>query len=110
MSEVTNVIIAFGVAEKKVEKIEQLQFVGSNGRSFNIVSVDDDSLPNGWYGGSKYLETNICIGSYNYLNLDELINHIKSLCWEDPEDVQLIVKEQHDFRFRLINVFEPQSS
>ena len=82
MSVVTNIIIAFSASEN-----------------------EDSKLQKGWYGGTKNLEVNIFIGAYNHLNLNDLIQHMSTIDWEEPEDVQVIVKEQNDDRFRIINLY-----
>ena len=68
-----------------------------------FVSVDDPRLPDGWYGGCKYLERNLAIGAFNHLDLDRLVRYLRDLA-PDDEDLQLIVSEQGEFRFRIINV------
>ena len=92
--------------EEEEERIIEVNkfFEGGNG----FVSCDDDSLPRGWYGGTKMLETNVYIGSFNYLNLSDLVEHLKTqVRWtDDPRNVQLIVQEQHDDKFRIIEPFD----
>ncbi|MBO2007909.1 hypothetical protein [Hymenobacter negativus] len=106
MSDVTNLLIAFSLSEDE-EKIQQQlrQHVYNNITQFDAVSADSPTLPKGWYAGSKYLEAQLLIGAYNHLNLDELFVFMKNMTWECPEDVQLIVKEQWDSKFRLIDLF-----
>ncbi|MEL6559483.1 MAG: hypothetical protein AAFQ94_14935 [Bacteroidota bacterium] len=105
MSVVTNVIIAFSASENEAERLNDIHKFQYNNQPFRIVSVNDSKLQKGWYGGTKYLETNILIGAYNHLNLKDLIQHMSTIDWEEPEDVQVIVKEQNDDRFRIINLF-----
>ena len=66
-----------------------------------LVDVED---PGGWYGGTKCLECCMAVGSFNYLDLEEFIEHLKSLRghWQDPEDVQLLVCEQEDSTWRFV--------
>lgn len=71
-----------------------------------LVSVISQELPTHWYGGNKNLEARIYLGVFNHLNLEEFLNHVRNVVWDDPDCVQLIVKRQSDFRFEIINVFE----
>jgi hypothetical protein len=57
-------------------------------------------------GGSKYLECELAIGAFNYLNLEGLILYLRTLKWKSPESVQLMVRKDQADRFELINVFE----
>jgi hypothetical protein len=71
-----------------------------------LTSVDDPSLPRGWYGGSKMLEANLFVGAFNHLSLEQFTNHLRGIKWTRPECVQLFVMEQEDERFRLINIVD----
>jgi hypothetical protein len=62
------------------------------GRQKGFVSVSDPRLPDGWYGGSKYLERNLAIGAFNHLDLDRLVQYLHDLA-PDDENLQLIVCE-----------------
>ena len=106
MSEVTNLILTCSLGEKEEVVLSQINKFEVDDRSFKIVSINDKKLPKGWYGGTKYMECNIFMGAYNYLNLNKFIRHLKSIEWEDSEDVQLIIREQHEDHFRIINIFE----
>ena len=73
MSLVTNIILHIGILEDEKEKIKEINkfFDGQS-----LVSVDDENLPRGWYGGSKMLECNLYIGAFNYLRIQEFIDHL----------------------------------
>ncbi|WP_133257177.1 hypothetical protein [Hymenobacter edaphi] len=105
MSQVTNLIITLAAGEDIDRAVTGLHKFEHHGYPFVIKSVDDDALPRGWYGGSKYLEANLLIGAYNNLDLRRLINHMRNMHWDSPEDVQVIFKEPHDFKFKLRDVF-----
>ncbi len=64
--------------------------------------LNEQPLPPGWYGGTKYLECNIYVGAFNYFHLDDFLKHLNSIKWKAPEDLQLFVKDQHDYKFRII--------
>ena len=110
MSVVTNTILACGLADshepnppysrdgatllKHVNELPTL--AGATG----FVAVD------GWhYGGTKALECFLAIAAFNYLDLDRLVADLRTLPWEQPECVQLLVREQEAIGFRIINVF-----
>ena len=73
------------------------------GSQQGFVSVDDPKLPRGWYGGSRHLERSLAIGAFNHLDLDKLVRYLHDLA-PDDENLQVIVCEQEDWRFRIINV------
>jgi hypothetical protein len=105
MSDVTNLMITFGGGEDEAAVIAKLREYKHRGLSFDVVSVDDDSLPKGWYGGSKYLECNILIGAYNHLHFKSLVEFMRTMSWDRPDNVQLIIKKQWDTKFRIIDLF-----
>ena len=107
MSVVTNLIITTSTLEDTEYLRGQLRNFFVNGNPFIIESVDSEDLPKAWYGGSKYLECNILIGAYNHLVLENLIDFLRTqIKWHMPEYVQLFVKEQDDFKFRIIDLFQ----
>ena len=105
MSSVTNIILACSVLEKDDILNQEFKKLVYNGTPFNIVSVNSDQLKKAWYGGTKYLECNLYIGAYNYMDLEKLITDLKKIKWEDPDFVQLIVKLQDDDKFKIIDLF-----
>ena len=110
MSVVTNLIFSFSVGEDETKMIEKVNSFKYGLQNLNLVSADyirsTENRHAKWYGGGKFLEARIYIGAFNYLELSEFVEHVKSLDWDEPECVQIMVKEQDDDRFRLIDVFE----
>lgn len=125
MSYVTNVILTWNAAEPeedklfldKVNKCFTLEVGRDNIAAYNqrgFVCVDDPTLPSGWYGGSKYLECGMAIGAFNYLSLERLVIHIENVEREinkgrdnrDPiiHEIQLLVKDQNDSKFSIIDI------
>ena len=43
-------------------------------------------------------------GSFNYLPLEQFIDYLRKVGWEEPGNVQVIVKEQSDEKFRIIEL------
>ncbi len=111
MSVVTNLILSFSTSENEIIRIEEINTFSNNGRGFKLVSADYERQfadePYGvqtWYGGSKYLETPLFIGAYNHLDINGLINHLKTIHWEEPENVQLILKTQDSDSFEIMKI------
>jgi len=105
MSRVTNVILHMGcVGEDEAGVLlSRVNYFFKDQPGF--VLVDDEKLPRGWYGGTKMLECDLAIGAFNYLDVGALILYLRTLDWPERGDVQLMVKEQDESNFRLINVF-----
>ena len=72
MSRVTNLIIATSISEDSSYLEKTFNDFKVDESPFNLVSVESEKLPNAWYGGSKFLEVNLFVGAYNYLDLDSL--------------------------------------
>ena len=111
MSGVTNILLCLGrddarKAEGKIADVNRFFDCAWAYGGKGFVCLDDPALPKGWYGGSKYLEASVYAGAFNQLPLDSLIEHLRSIEWEEPQCVQLLVQEQDDERFRLINVMD----
>ena len=111
MSVVTNLILSFSISEDEQSRVEEINTFFNNGRGFKLVSADferklaDDYYEaKTWYGGSKHLETPLFVGAYNHLDIDGLIDHLKSVNWEEPENVQLILKPQDADKFEIIEI------
>ena len=104
MSDVTNLIFAFSGVDEDLRKMDEVNTYFVDKGTKPLVSVDDERLPRAWYGGSKYLETGLYLGAFNHLNLDEFIKHVRTISWEFPESVQIIVKEQEDMKFTIIDL------
>lgn len=105
MSWVTNVVLAISTSDASDGRIAEVNRYFDDKGGAPLVSVADPSLPKGWYGGTKYLEATLLIGAMNYFDLTGFYEHLRGIVWKYPEEVQLMVKEQEDFAFRLINVF-----
>ena len=69
-----------------------------------LTSVNDVTLPEKWYGGTKKFEARLFIGAYNYFPLEDFINHTSKILWNEPDNVQLFIKEQEDLNFRVVEL------
>ena len=110
MSRVTNVLLHIGYRDSNsdIGIIVQANTYFEDRNIRGLISLDDPSLPKGWYGGNKYLEAKLYVGAFNHLYLKEFIEHLRSLEWESPSQVQLIVKEPEEDVFRIVPVFEAE--
>ncbi|WP_424001472.1 hypothetical protein [Maribacter sp. IgM3_T14_3] len=108
MSVVSNVILSFSVGEDESQRMKDVNEFDINGNKINLVSADFQRKENyeakAWYGGSKYLEKPLYIGAYNNLNLNAFIDHLKTIIWDEPENVQLIINEQNEDLFKVVRL------
>lgn len=101
MSYVTNLILHMGMIEDEDERIKEVNaFFDEDDNP--LVGLNEQPLPPGWYGGTKYLECNLYVGAFNYFQLDDFLKHLQTIKWRAPEDVQLFIKDQDDYKFRII--------
>jgi len=105
MSVVTNCIIAFSLVENEDKKLDEINLFFRKEKYEGFISIDDISLPTGWYGGDKMFEVFLAIGAFNHLDPFGLIQHIKSIEFVLPECVQLMLCRQESDKFRVINIF-----
>lgn len=111
MSRVTSLILTTSLGENIQYLLEKFSQFKLNDSEFYLKWVDDDDLPKKWYAGSKLLSANLFLGAYNHLDLSKLVDFLKKeIVWDSPHSVQLIVKEEEDLIFRLIDLFESESS
>lgn len=111
MSWVTNTILHFGSLDGRWEQ-EALAKVNAFleedcGQRF--VSIADENLPKYWYGGSKVLECSLAIAAFNHLDIDGLVQRLCTLCYNndlDALETQLILKDQEEQHFHVINIDE----
>lgn len=106
MSTVTNLIITcIGDQEDSEMICKYLNEFPYKGTPF--VEVDNKSV-----AGSKSLECCIFIGAFNYLDEDGLLDHLYGLKEILPEyifeDLQLLIKRQHDVKWSIINIEDHQ--
>jgi len=107
MSEVTNLILTFTTLEDEEARMQDVNSFEYRGLRMNLISADfDKDMEKGysWYGGTKFLEAVLYVGVFNYFPLEQFIEYLKKIKWDEPENVQLFIKEQTDFKFRLISL------
>ena len=105
MSQVTNIIILFSSSEDEERIINDLsKFEYKKDSFFYAKSINDKNLPTSWYGGNKHFEASVLIGAYNYIEINILLNYMKTIKWEYIEDVQILYKEQFEDTFTIVNL------
>jgi hypothetical protein len=73
------------------------QLEGLNpGNSFNEVSEHA--------GGTKAMEAEVWLGAFNYLDLEDFLERVRLTDFEYPDDVRILVQEQDDDHFRLVEL------
>lgn len=82
MSRVSNVLITFSASEQPSKIMEINSFFINAGYECGLVSIEDESLPPGWYGGNKPFESEMLVGAFNFLNTDALISHVRDISME----------------------------
>lgn len=107
MSVVSNIIFSFSILEESrehdtifinVEKIND--WLEEN--HFGNFGQDVDKVA----GGKKHLETPIFVAAFNYFRLDEFLDFVRSLEWNEPQYVQVFIQGQDDEKFSLLEPFE----
>lgn len=72
MSDVTNTFLSIETLDSDEEmKIKEVNSYFRNQGKRGFVSLEDPSLPTGWYAGEKQLEAILYLGVFNYLNLSK---------------------------------------
>jgi hypothetical protein len=107
MSRVTNLILAFSVGEDEDKCIKAINNYEYRNLKMNLISIDfNKDMEKGikWYGGTKFMEARIYMGAFNYLDIDDFRNYLRTMDWADRDLVQLIVKEQDEEKFRIIEL------
>jgi hypothetical protein len=99
MSEVTNVLLAFSILEDDDARIADVNawLEASCGHALKSVWDNRDC-----YGGGKAMEAPLFAAALNYLPLDQFLAHLRTVRWKEPDCVQLILRGQHDDRWRII--------
>lgn len=105
MSVVTNVLLNMSIIEDHENRLHDVNVYLLKEHKSGLVDMDDESLPHRWYGGNKMLEVNLSIGSFNYLDLVRLCEHLRTINFSCPEDVQLIVCEQEESTFKIVDPY-----
>ncbi len=109
MSWVTDVILLFSLEEDYDEEM------GSLGEEAPINYINDWLEDNEYgqlfpppfeAGNGKMLGSNIWVGAFNNLDVEEFISILKVVKWQAPENVQILVKGEESPKFTLIQLVD----
>jgi hypothetical protein len=104
MSYVTSVILTYPLWETSNDSDEKEDVGGTRLEEINngdwtysdIKFVYDFEAEQKICGGSKALERWVLIGSFNYLDVGKLMDHLNKVNWIEPYHVQLLVCGEND--------------
>ena len=102
MSKVTDVILLHGLSEEVEEDRTPPPILSLNKwlteeRYGSLDRVD------GWAGGNKAFQAFAWMGAFNYFHAKAFIEQVRAQEWEDRDSVQVLIKEEEEFRFTLYN-------
>lgn len=103
MANTINIIVTASIDDDDgIDKINALPWYRSERGLVSCDHAKTDEYRYSWYGGSKYLETNIWIGAFSELDVNDLIAAMRQVAWNEPDCVRLYVSEG-DQRFTRID-------
>jgi hypothetical protein len=94
MSVVTAVVLTFSILEDEHQLQVWMEKTFTHLGQFN--PLKDVGAVKEAVGGGKALEIPLYVGSFNYLNIQELVTAVMEYPWEEPEYVQLWVNGEDD--------------
>ena len=111
MSHVTNLILTTVPYDRGIHELNrslsEAHPTEDTHTPWKFVNCDDDESvrPRGWYAGDKYLECDIYPAAFNCLDLQNLIDTILAVEWDEPASVQLFVQDENQHRFTEVELF-----
>jgi hypothetical protein len=95
MSVVTDVILITGIFDRcdTTPTVDLLNKKITVKHDRPLVRIDHHA------GGDKVMESDVYAGAFNYLDRDWLIEAVRSMDWEDPDRVQLLIKGHEENQF-----------
>lgn len=89
MSKYTNVILIISGLEELEDRLKEVDKFVHNNSNIKLLDVNENFNPD-VFPRFTY------VGSYNYFNTQEFIEHIRdNVYWDYPEYVQLLVQEEN---------------
>lgn len=101
MSTVTDIILICGTSadQDNARRFGEALDLHSVSKGKPLAQVDEHA------GGSHAIQADVWMGAYNYLDEEEALKVFYSLVWEDPNEIQLLMKYEDWDRFK---VFVPE--
>lgn len=92
MSTVTDVILLAGTGDTGVEAVQKwLTTFTTHNKALTNVKTN--------VGGDSVFQAELWAGSYNRFNTEGFLKQVEVAVWEYPDDVSVLVKEEHEDRF-----------
>jgi hypothetical protein len=102
MSYVADTILVFSICEDEHARLADVNRVLApctcpSGQQF-VGNVADFETKAGTsaYGGCKALQTPTFVAAFNYLDIEQFVEGLRTIAWEHPEEVQLLVSNEND--------------
>ena len=102
MSKVTDVIILHGLSEE-VEEDQMPPPILSLNKWLTEERYGSLDRVDGWAGGNKAFQAFAWMGAFNYFHAKAFIEQVRAQEWEYRDSVQVLIKEEEEFRFTLYN-------
>lgn len=105
MSWVTDILLIFNVKElydadhKELAEVPALRGIQSWFEEKGRLMLDN--LDQHAISGGKVMQACVYGGAYNFLEIKEFIEVVKSQPWQEPENVQLLIQDEEEPRFTL---------
>lgn len=95
MSHVTDVVLFCSLLDKENGTIEQINQWLQEKENINLNELDCHA------GGNKCMQASVWGGAFNYFNIQEFTDYLLTLPWEFPDNVQVMIQDEHDEQFTL---------
>lgn len=91
MSLVTNIVLLLFAGDREAAlEIEKIDI----GSTQHLQRIDGHT-----YGCHKYLECYVLVGAPNFVDMQNLINSLRTIDFADPDRVQLLISGQEEVTF-----------
>ena len=102
VSKVTDVILLHSLTEEVEEDRMPTSDLSIN-RWLTAEKYGSLDRVDGWAGGNRAFQSFAWMGAFNYLDAKAFIERVRAQEWEDRDSVQVLIKQEEEFRFTLHN-------
>lgn len=74
---------------------------GHNAKYYSNLTGIDFKYISDYTGGNKAIQCDIFMSAMNYYDIDVALEYLNKIKWENPECVQLMVKDEHEDVFKI---------
>lgn len=92
MSSVTDIILTTFLNDPGINRVQE--FLRETEKN-ELTEVSKHS------GGTKEMQVDVWLGAFNYMDETALVDVVRTAPWKYPECVQLMLKGEHDDRFKV---------